>query len=149
MFFFHDPATTEIYTLSLHDALPIYTDSYSSLKTPTIVNLHRSNGKLIRNLAKTTLDNAKMKELGLELPELVYFKAADGKTDLHAILYKPAQYDVHKKYPLIVSVYGGPAGSVRNSFRIGNRMAQLGYLLSNRTTEAPPTGAKSSSPKPT
>src|SRR5204862_7349696 len=23
-FFFHDPATTEIYTLSLHDALPIY-----------------------------------------------------------------------------------------------------------------------------
>src|SRR5690606_41696564 len=24
VFFFHDPATTEIYTLSLHDALPIY-----------------------------------------------------------------------------------------------------------------------------
>src|SRR5437899_12327420 len=24
-FFFNDPATTEIYTLSLHDALPIYT----------------------------------------------------------------------------------------------------------------------------
>src|SRR5206468_8920773 len=26
-FFFNDPATTEIYTLSLHDALPIYLDS--------------------------------------------------------------------------------------------------------------------------
>src|SRR5690348_17753339 len=25
-FFFNDPATTEIYTLSLHDALPIYVD---------------------------------------------------------------------------------------------------------------------------
>src|SRR5687768_17926115 len=25
-FFFNDPATTEIYTLSLHDALPIYAD---------------------------------------------------------------------------------------------------------------------------
>src|SRR5438874_7415319 len=24
LFFFHDPATTEIYTLSLHDALPIW-----------------------------------------------------------------------------------------------------------------------------
>ena len=24
VFFFNDPATTEIYTLSLHDALPIY-----------------------------------------------------------------------------------------------------------------------------
>src|SRR6266511_6300497 len=27
-FFFNDTATTEIYTLSLHDALPIYLDSY-------------------------------------------------------------------------------------------------------------------------
>src|SRR5690606_41914396 len=26
-FFFNDPATTEIYTLSLHDALPIYRDN--------------------------------------------------------------------------------------------------------------------------
>src|SRR5207249_11780507 len=26
LFFFHDPATTEIYTLSLHDALPILDD---------------------------------------------------------------------------------------------------------------------------
>ena len=26
IFFFNDTATTEIYTLSLHDALPIYTD---------------------------------------------------------------------------------------------------------------------------
>src|SRR2546422_7823467 len=29
VFFFNDTATTEIYTLSLHDALPIYTDSSS------------------------------------------------------------------------------------------------------------------------
>src|SRR5687768_18344525 len=29
-FFFTDPATTEIYTLSLHDALPIYPRSRSS-----------------------------------------------------------------------------------------------------------------------
>ena len=27
-FFFNDPATTEIYTLSLHDALPIYLNNY-------------------------------------------------------------------------------------------------------------------------
>src|SRR2546430_4896124 len=29
-FFFNDTATTEIYTLSLHDALPIYLDAYLS-----------------------------------------------------------------------------------------------------------------------
>src|SRR5437764_15365027 len=30
-FFFNDPATTEIYTLSLHDALPIWAGSCSSI----------------------------------------------------------------------------------------------------------------------
>src|SRR5438552_17353694 len=30
-FFFHDPATSEIYTLSLHDALPILTTSTTSI----------------------------------------------------------------------------------------------------------------------
>src|SRR5690606_41737241 len=33
LFFFNDPATTEIYTLSLHDALPIYVTMYKDLLT--------------------------------------------------------------------------------------------------------------------
>ena len=32
-FFFNDTATTEIYTLSLHDALPIYRATYTGLGT--------------------------------------------------------------------------------------------------------------------
>src|SRR5690242_21406028 len=35
LFFFNDPATTEIYTLSLHDALPISARSPSSSPTAT------------------------------------------------------------------------------------------------------------------
>ena len=34
VFFFNDTATTEIYTLSLHDALPIYFDEGASEITP-------------------------------------------------------------------------------------------------------------------
>src|SRR3712207_7093440 len=33
-FFFNDTATTEIYTLSLHDALPIFPSSANTLTTP-------------------------------------------------------------------------------------------------------------------
>src|SRR2546422_4387002 len=33
-FFFNDTATTEIYTLSLHDALPIYTTSGARIGSP-------------------------------------------------------------------------------------------------------------------
>src|SRR2546425_11798327 len=34
IFFFNDTATTEIYTLSLHDALPIYADSRRGRRWP-------------------------------------------------------------------------------------------------------------------
>src|SRR5438270_12703432 len=33
-FFFNDPATTEIYTLSLHDALPIFNSKISAGRSP-------------------------------------------------------------------------------------------------------------------
>src|SRR5256885_7647944 len=35
-FFFNDTATTEIYTLSLHDALPISTEAPAGFDTPTL-----------------------------------------------------------------------------------------------------------------
>src|SRR5437764_13285118 len=43
-FFFNDPSTTEIYTLSLHDALPISraTEVRSSAKTPSIASVVQS-----------------------------------------------------------------------------------------------------------
>ncbi|MFC1543271.1 DPP IV N-terminal domain-containing protein [Candidatus Neomarinimicrobiota bacterium] len=118
-----------VHNINIDPAGKFFTDNYSSLTTPPVVNLHSSDGKLISQLSETTLDSERMGELGLELPELVIFKAADGQTDLHALLYKPAQYDPNQQYPLIVSVYGGPTGGVRNSFSIGNRMAQLGYFV--------------------
>src|ERR1017187_10536605 len=35
-FFFNDTATTEIYTLSLHDALPIYIEDHAALHLPLV-----------------------------------------------------------------------------------------------------------------
>ena len=48
-FFFNDTATTEIYTLSLHDALPISEDSLTDNTPPTTMGVgieqeHTSNG---------------------------------------------------------------------------------------------------------
>src|SRR5258705_13570162 len=45
-FFFNDTATTEIYTLSLHDALPI---SDGSLTSPQVPN--ESQGKLVAKVS--------------------------------------------------------------------------------------------------
>src|SRR3712207_8084423 len=49
-FFFNDTATTEIYTLSLHDALPIFDDLSFSLPPAGIVGVIGPNGA-----GKTTL----------------------------------------------------------------------------------------------
>ena len=45
-FFFNDTATTEIYTLSLHDALPISAESFAQKQGTDIVYL--KNGSVIR-----------------------------------------------------------------------------------------------------
>lgn len=46
--------------------------------------------------------------LGLAPPELLTLPAADGVTPLHAALYVPAPLEQARRYPLVVSVYGGP-----------------------------------------
>jgi hypothetical protein len=45
-------------------------------------------------LATTNID--RVKELGLQEPEFVKLKAADGKTDVYGILFKPADFDPKK-----------------------------------------------------
>lgn len=117
--------------VSMDPACKYYTDFYSSFSTAPTMNIHRADGKKLRNLYSTNTE--KLDELKLESPELVQFKAADGITDLHGLLFKPAGYDPNKSYPLIVSVYGGPhTKMIRNSYQMSGReqtMAQLGFMV--------------------
>ena len=109
-----------------------FTDTFSSFDTPRHVTLCRSDGKPIRELGKSILSQ-EFKNLGLIEPEHFIFKSADGKYDLDGIIYKPAHFNETKKYPLIMSVYGGP-GSKRifNTFILNDRLqalAQLGFVV--------------------
>src|SRR3712207_7225679 len=45
-FFFNDTATTEIYTLSLHDALPIYNPRYPAGEFVEVLNEHQRAGRI-------------------------------------------------------------------------------------------------------
>ena len=72
-------------------------------KTQVVV---AETGEVLATLAESDL--SKFDALGLKKVELFTFKAADGKTDLHGILHKPSNYNTNVRYPLLVSVYGGP-----------------------------------------
>ena len=71
-------------------------------------------------------------------------KAADGTTDLYFRMVKPHDFDINKKYPTVIYVYGGPhAHNVDASWHYASRswetyMAQKGYIvfiLDNRGSE--------------
>lgn len=110
-----------------------FSDSYSNLDRPPVVELRRADGTLLQTLARANIDA--LKELGWKPPEEFVVKAADGVTDLYGILYKPYDFDPNKKYPVIERIYAGPqiAYVHRRFTDVGDpnlyALAQLGFIV--------------------
>jgi dipeptidyl-peptidase-4 len=95
---------------------------------PPSTRLLDADGKVIEELAKS--DTSGFDKLGLRKVELFTFKAGDGKTDLYGMLHKPSNFDPNKKYPILLSVYGGPAtNGARESFATPNPLTEYGFLV--------------------
>jgi dipeptidyl-peptidase-4 len=119
------------YTISMNEAAEYYVSRSSSFDRPYAASMHKADGSLIRNLQKMNVE--KVMEQGLQAPEQVVFKAADGQTDLVGLVYKPADFDPTKTYPIVLPLYGGPAyQDVTNGYKNADsyqRLAQLGYIV--------------------
>ena len=118
-----------------------FTDTWSNLSTPRIIDLCTADGKTVRNLL--TAEDPTMDYAYTEI-SLGTVKSADGKYDNYYRLIKPKDFDPSKKYPVIVYVYGGPHSQmVQNTYmgllrRWEMYMAQRGYLVyvqDNRGTQ--------------
>jgi dipeptidyl-peptidase-4 len=112
-----------------------------ALGVPPVMALFDTKGNEVVVLALQSTDDKKMvAELGLAKPELFACKAADGKTIIYGTLYKPANFDPKRKYPLLVSVYGGPSSrGVSNRYSAANPYCEFGFLvatIANRGTSA-------------
>jgi dipeptidyl-peptidase-4 len=87
-----------------------------------------ADGKVLAELA--TSDLSRFDELGLKRVELFTFTAADGVTQLHGLLHKPSNFDSTKTYPVLVSVYGGPAtNGASETFTTPHPYTELGFLV--------------------
>ncbi|MBN8690247.1 MAG: prolyl oligopeptidase family serine peptidase [Armatimonadetes bacterium] len=63
-------------------------------------------------------------------PEMLTFKAADGKTDLHAVLKFPSYAKPGDRFPVIFDVYSGPEmGDYRPGFMPIDPMTELGFIV--------------------
>ncbi|MEK6320905.1 MAG: DPP IV N-terminal domain-containing protein [Acidobacteriota bacterium] len=95
---------------------------------PPSTRLLDADGKLVAELAKS--DTTKFEQLGLKRVELIKYKAADGVTELNGLLHFPSTFDSKKKYPLLVSVYAGPAtNGARETFTMPNALTEYGFLV--------------------
>ncbi|WP_192349999.1 alpha/beta fold hydrolase [Algoriphagus sp. Y33] len=93
-------------------------------------NLVDAKGKVVSELAKS--DMSKFKELGLKKVEVFTFTSRDGVTELHGMIHFPSDFDPAKKYPVILSNYGGPAtNAFRESFTLPDPLTEYGFLVLN------------------
>jgi dipeptidyl-peptidase 4 len=86
------------------------------------------NGKFVAEIAAS--DTSEFDRLGLKRAELFTFTSADRKTPLHGMLQFPSNFDPAKKYPMLVSVYGGPGSAgLSETFAAANPIAEYGFLI--------------------
>ena len=114
-----------------------FVDVYQTHDTPPATRLVDAGGKVVADLAKSDL--AKYSQLGFKPAEMFTYTAADGKTKLHGLIQFPSNFDPARKYPALVSVYGGPASAsntARETFVTPNATAEYGFLILNLDTRS-------------
>jgi len=110
-----------------------FLDSHSSTDRPPATGLRKADGTLVRVISEANIDA--LKTLEWTPPEEFIVKAADGKTDIYGILYKPYDFEPAKIYPVIDNIYNGPQTTwVPRTFTDGRlvsaqALAQLGFIV--------------------
>ena len=117
-----------------------FIDVYQTHDTPPATRLvDAMTGKVAAELAQSDL--TKFNTLGLKKAEMFTYKAADGQTTLRGIIQFPSNFDPAKKYPSLVSVYGGPASgsnTSRETFVSPSPLTEYGFLVLNLDSRAAP-----------
>jgi dipeptidyl-peptidase 4 len=90
--------------------------TYSNVTTPTKMALVDAKGKIVRELYDSK--GADFNAYNIPKTEIRRVKSADGQFDLPIAITYPVNFDPNKKYPVLVSIYGGPnAGTVYDTWR--------------------------------
>lgn len=106
-----------------------FLDSHSSLDRPPAVEVRRADGTLLKTVARADIEGLKV--LRWAPPEEFTAKAADDRTDLYGVIYKPFDFDPGRKYPVVEIIYAGPMTTEvpRTFFGSRSNLAQLGFVV--------------------
>ena len=119
------------HSVDLSESGRFFVDNHSRVDTVPQSVLRDADGNIITELQ--TADLSALDEAGWTHPETFSVKAADGVTDLYGVMYKPADFDSTKHYPIVTYVYPGPqTEAVPKSFTTGGHvsaLAQFGFIV--------------------
>ncbi len=121
------------HTMQLSPTGRYLVDSWSKPEVPPVAVLRDANGTRVMELEKT--DISKLLATGWKPPVPIRVRAADGRTDLYGMMFRPTNLDPSKKYPIINHAYPGPqSGSVgTRSFTAARgdnqALAELGFIV--------------------
>ncbi len=120
------------HTQSMSDSYKYFINNYSRVNTVPKAELYDNKGKKIIDLEEADLSS--LFAAGYKFPEVLKLKAADGITDLYAVMYLPFNLDSSKAYPVLEYVYPGPqTEAVNKSFSARmdrtDRIAQMGFVV--------------------
>jgi dienelactone hydrolase len=107
-----------------------YTDVVSTVSSPPVLTLYRTEGNA--KVAEIEHgDISKLEAAGWRPPEVFSAKGRDGKTDIWGVVWKPANFDPKKKYPVVEDIYAGPQGSfVPKTFSTrAEPLTELGFVV--------------------
>ena len=116
-----------------------FVDVYQAHDVPPSTRLVDQRGRVVATLAEG--DASKLDALKVPKAEMFTYLAADGRTTLRGLISFPSNFDPARKYPALVSVYGGPGSAgntARETFVTPTPFAEFGFVVLNLDSRAAP-----------
>jgi dipeptidyl-peptidase-4 len=130
------------HTVTLSPDTRYFVDVYQTHNTPPatrLMALENGRARAVASIAES--DTSQLDALGLRRAEQFTYTAADGMTPLIGQITFPSTFDPSQKWPVLVSVYGGPASSSlvpSETFTGPVALAEYGFLVVNLSSRAAP-----------
>lgn len=115
-----------------------FVNTWSDYNTPYVVTTRDNNGRVISTLQDNADLKAKVAESGFAKREPFSFTTSEG-VQLNGWILKPLNFDVSKRYPVIMHQYSGPgsqqvtdswsAGSMGQGGAFDSYLAQQGFIV--------------------
>ena len=121
------------HTVTLSPSGRFFVDSYSKPDVPAVAVLRDKTGKLLATIEKA--DISRLLATGWKPPTPITVKGRDGETDVYGLMFKPANLDQSKKYPIVNHIYPGPQGGSVGSWSFSTArgdtqaLADLGFIV--------------------